>query len=83
MLDFLFWVSAKSVVVTCAIIGALLVMLAPKVDFSFWPVARENNTGTKVKKNSGTEKILVMIGYSFVGLSVLLFIIAGFIVDLT
>lgn len=82
MLNFLFWISAKKVVVTCATIGALLVMLAPRLSCSFWPVVRESNTGTKVKKNSKIEKFLVMIGYSFVGLSVILFIIAGFIVDL-
>ena len=81
MLDFLFWISAKTVVVTCATIGALLVMLAPKLGHGFRQIKCESNPALG-KGNTRAEKILVVIGYMFVGLSVTLFIIAGFIVDL-
>ena len=81
MLDFLFWVSAKKVVVTCAAIGALLVVLAPKLCHSSRQVKQEKNTAMGVRAIHA-EKILIMIGYMFVGLSVTLFVIAGFIVDL-
>ena len=81
MLDFLFWISAKKVVVTCATIGALLVVLAPKLGHGFGPVKRKSDPALG-KGNTHAEKILVVIGYMFVGLSVALFIIAGFIVDL-
>ena len=81
MLDFLFWISAKKVVVACATIGALLVLLAPKLGHGFRPVKRESSP-TMEKGNTRAKKMLVVIGYMFVGLSITLFIIAGFIVDL-
>ena len=81
MLDLLFWISAKKVVVTCAIIGALLVVFAPKLGHGFRLIKRESNAAM-VEEHSRAEKLLVIIGYLFVGLSVALFIIAGFIVDL-
>ena len=82
MLELLFWISAKKNVVALALLGAAFVTIAPQI--SKWE---------KWKKNSGSdhkrillaqalEKKIVRIGYSFVCLSVTLFIIAGFIVDL-
>ena len=81
MLDLLFWISAKKVVVTCAIIGALLVVFAFFLGHGFRLIKRESNAAM-VEEHSRAEKLLVIIGYLFVGLSVALFIIAGFIVDL-
>ena len=81
MLDLLFLISAKKVVVTCATIGALLVMLAPKLSHGFRLVKRQINPAL-AEENTRAEKIMVIIGYMFVGLSITLFIVAGFIVDL-
>ena len=79
MLDFLFYISAKKVVVACAILGALLVTLGPLClkYGKFVDASAELN-----KKFELMEKLLGRAGYGFVGLSITLFIIAGFIVDL-
>ena len=80
MLEFLFFISAKKVVVVCAIIGALLVTIAPQ----FAKYATSSSASQKSNKNyESLVKVLVQLGYSFVALSVALFIIAGFIVDMT
>ena len=79
MLEFLFFISAKKAVVGCAIIGALLVTIAPqcaKYATSFRASQKSD------KKYESVVKVLVRFGYGFVGLSVALFIIAGFIVDM-
>ena len=82
MLEFLFWISAKKIVVAFAFLGAVLVTFAPKAS-KF--AERKINSGDnhEVSHLAQTlEKSLVRIGYAFVGLSITLFIIAGFIVDL-
>jgi hypothetical protein len=73
MLEILFLISAKKVVVFLAFVGALLVSLAPKLSRRF---------GLATGKGTRIEEILIKTGYSFVALSVALFIIAGFIIDL-
>ena len=79
MLEFLFFISAKKVVVVCAIIGALLVTAAPQ----FAKYAILFSASQKSDKNYEiVVKALVRFGYGFVSLSVALFIIAGFIVDM-
>tara|TARA_Y100000589_G_C26938413_1_gene541309 strand:+ start:407 stop:658 length:252 start_codon:yes stop_codon:yes gene_type:complete len=82
MLEFLFWISAKKIVVAFAFIGAILVTIAPKAS-KFGE--RKTNSGSNQEGSplaQALEKILVRVGYAFVGLSITLFIIAGFIVDL-
>ena len=82
MLEILFWISAKKIVVAFALLGATFVTAAPKI--SKWVEPKENLDKNYKQKLSpqNLEKFLVRVGYTFVGLSITLFIIAGFIVDL-
>jgi hypothetical protein len=82
MLELLFWISAKKIVVGFALLGAAFVTIAPKV--SKWENPKENSDGNYKQKllPQNLEKFLIRVGYTFVGLSITLFIIAGFIVDL-
>ena len=82
MLEFLFWISAKQNVVALALLGAALVTIAPQV--RKW-VEQKQKSGSDHKRPllaQDLEKIFIRVGYAFVGLSITLFIIAGFIVDL-
>ena len=82
MLEFLFWISAKQNVVALASLGAALVTIAPQV--RKW-VEQKQKSGSDHKRPllaQDLEKIFIRVGYAFVGLSITLFIIAGFIVDL-
>ena len=82
MLEILFWISAKKIVVTFALLGATVVTVAPKI--SEWAEPKENSDRSYKRKllPQNIEKFLVRVGYTFVGLSISLFIVAGFIVDL-
>ena len=82
MLEILFWISAKNIVVTFALLGATVVIVAPKI--SKWAEPKENSEDNYKRKllPQNIEKFLVTVGYTFVGLSISLFIVAGFIVDL-
>ena len=82
MLEFLFWISAKQNVVALALLGAALVTIAPQV--RKW-VEQKQKSGSDHKRPllaQDLEKFFIRVGYAFVGLSITLFIIAGFIVDL-
>ena len=82
MLEFLFWISAKKIVVAFAFLGAGFVTIAPKASkFAERSISSGSNQDGSFLAQT-LEKILVRVGYGFVGLSVTLFIIAGFIVDL-
>ena len=82
MLEILFWISAKKIVVAFALLGATVVTIAPKI--SQWAEPKENSASKYKRKllPQNLEKFLVRVGYTFVGLSISLFIVAGFIVDL-
>ena len=82
MLEILFWISAKKIVVAFALLGAAVVTIAPKI--SEWVGPKENSASNYKRKllPQNLEKFLVRVGYTFVGLSISLFIVAGFIVDL-
>ena len=82
MLEILFWISAKKIVVAFALLGAAVVTIAPKI--SKWAEPKENSASNYKQKllPQNLEKFLVRVGYTFVGLSISLFIVAGFIVDL-
>ena len=82
MLEILFWISAKKIVVAFALLGATVVTIAPKI--SKWAESKENLASNYKGKllPQNLEKFLVRVGYTFVGLSISLFIVAGFIVDL-
>ena len=82
MLEILFWIAAKKIVVAFALLGATVVTIAPKI--SEWAKPKENSASNYKRKllPQNLEKFLVRVGYTFVGLSISLFIVAGFIVDL-
>ena len=82
MLEILFWISAKKIVVTFALLGATVITIAPKI--SEWVKPKENSNQNYTRKllPQNIEQFLVRVGYTFVGLSISLFIVAGFIVDL-
>ena len=82
MLEILFWISAKKIVVAFALLGAIVVTIAPKI--SKWAEPEESSASNYKQKllPQNLEKFLVRVGYTFVGLSISLFIVAGFIVDL-
>jgi hypothetical protein len=82
MLEILFWISAKKNVVAFALLGATFVTIAPKI--GKWKQPKENSNRNYRRKSfsQNLEKFLVRVGYTFVGLSISLFIVAGFIVDL-
>ena len=82
MLEILFWISAKKIVVTFALLGATVVTIAPKI--SEWAEPKEGAKKNYTRKllPQNLETFLVRVGYTFVGLSISLFIVAGFIVDL-
>ena len=103
MLDFLFLISAKPVVVTLAIIGAILATFSAAIEKFFTDKNTNRNTGSayrhpasvlsnesqKTTNKSGHPRPkasngswLNRLGYGIMGISVVLFIIAGFIVDL-
>ena len=82
MLEILFWISAKKIVVTFALLGATFVTIAPMI--SRWAEIKNDSDRSYKRKllPQNLQKFLVIVGYTFVGLSISLFIIAGFIVDL-
>ena len=82
MLELLFWISAKKIVVTFAFLGAVFVTIAPKASkfAERWINSGSNQKGSLLAQT--LEKFLVRVGYALVGLSITFFIIAGFIVDL-
>ena len=82
MLEVLFWISAKKIVVAFALLGATVVTIAPKI--SRWAEPKENLACNYKRKllPQNIEKFLLRVGYTFVGLSISLFVVAGFIVDL-
>ena len=82
MLELLFWISAKKNVVALALLGAFLVTIAPKVSKLAVSKKHPDNKSEQKLSRKNVEKLLIRVGYTFVGLSITLFIIAGFIVDL-
>jgi hypothetical protein len=82
MLEMMFWISAKKIVVTFALLGAIFVAIAPKIGKWAQPTKNSDSTYTQRLSPQNVEKFLIRAGYTFVGLSITLFIIAGFIVDL-
>jgi hypothetical protein len=82
ILDLLFVLSSKPVVVTMACVGAALVSLAP-LSKRFQGKRDDNTeTATSPRPRIRIEDMLTRAGYGIMGISVVLFIIAGFISDL-
>ena len=82
MLEFLFWISAKKNVVALALLGAAFVSIAPQL--RKWVEQKQKSESDHKRQllAHSLEKNFIRVGYAFVGLSITLFIIAGFIVDL-
>ena len=101
MLDFLFLISAKPVVVTLATIGAILATFSAAIEklltgkdagknagkinmpHAAGPTPDDGNPKNKHHRSKTSfGSWLNRLGYGIMGISVVLFIIAGFIVDL-
>jgi hypothetical protein len=82
MLEFLFWISAKKNVVALALLGAVLVTIAPQANKWVKQHPKPESDQKRQLLAQALEKFFIRVGYAFVGLSITLFIIAGFIVDL-
>ena len=82
MLEFLFWISAKQNVVALALLGAAFVTIAPQVRKWVEQKQKSESDHNRQLLAQDLEKIFIRVGYAFVGFSITLFIIAGFIVDL-
>jgi membrane protein required for beta-lactamase induction len=82
MLEIMFWISAKKIVVAFALLGAVFVAIAPKIGTWAQPLKNSGSAYSQRLSPQNVEKFLIRAGYTFVGLSITLFIIAGFIVDL-
>lgn len=81
MIDTLIFMSQRPVVITLAVIGALLVMagsLAHKPEHAQSGKAK----ATRTDRKQGLAKHLTTSGYAITFGSILLFIIAGFVSDL-
>ena len=65
-----------------ALLGAALVTVAPQA--SKWLEQKQKSESDHKRQlfAQALEKFFIRVGYAFVGLSITLFIIAGFIVDL-
>ena len=83
-LEILKLLSGKPMVVGIALIGAIFTIL-PHL-FSRKPTVEnftiDDDSGSRNGTRSSWEKLANKIGYCLMGLSVFLFIVAGFIVDL-
>jgi hypothetical protein len=101
MLDFLFLISAKPVVVTLATIGAILATFSAAIEklltgkdagknagkintlHAAGPTPDDETPKNKHRRSKASfGSWLNRLGYGIMGISVVLFIIAGFIVDL-
>ena len=82
MLEFLFWISAKQNVVALALLGAALVTIAPQVRKWVEQKQKSESDHNRQLLAQDLEIIFIRVGYAFVGFSITLFILAGFIVDL-
>ena len=81
ILELLFVVSSKPVVVGLACLGALLATLAPLAR-RLQDRAGKSRGSVNQPGRTGIEGMMVRAGYGVMGVSVLLFIVAGFISDL-
>lgn len=81
MVDVLIFMSQRPVVITLAVLGALLVTAGSLVQK---PARSQTNTaaGSRSGAKSGLAKHLTTSGYVITFASILLFIIAGFVSDL-
>ena len=83
-LEILRLLSGKSIVVWLAVVGAFFTIL-PNLLSSKSTADNstvDDDTGNRGGGENSWEKLANKIGYSLMGLSVFLFIVAGFIVDL-
>ncbi|NBT42470.1 MAG: hypothetical protein EBT20_18760 [Alphaproteobacteria bacterium] len=83
MLDFLLVMTSKQVVVAFALVGALLSTFPKSLGnlvVSCFGNKRLHNRELAIRQ---TTKLFVTVGYSTMFLSILLFIVSGFIIDLS
>ena len=83
MFDFLFVMTSKQVVVAFALLGALLSTFPKSLSnlvVSCFGNKRLHNRQLAIRQ---TKKLFVTVGYATMSLSILLFIVSGFIIDLS
>jgi hypothetical protein len=83
MFDFLLVMTSKQVVVAFALLGALLSTFPKSLSslvVSCFGNKRLHNRELAIRQ---TKKLLVTVGYATMSLSILLFIVSGFIIDLS
>ena len=83
MFDFLLVMTSKQVVVAFALLGALLSTFPKSLSnlvVSCFGNRRLHNRQLAIRQ---TKKLFVTVGYATMSLSILLFIVSGFIVDLS
>lgn len=83
MFDFLLVMTSKQVVVAFALLGALLSTFPKSLSnlvVSCFGNKRLQNRQLAIRQ---TKKLFVTVGYATMSLSILLFIVSGFIIDLS
>ena len=82
MLEALFWASSKTNVIATAILGAALVTFSPIIGKLLARKSFKSDGQLEQKNRELITNYTTKIGYAVMILSVTLFIIAGFIVDM-
>ena len=82
MIEFALLATSKAVVVTLAIIGAVLTSFAKVIAGALAYVLSSARVESPKAVQNKIAKILVCLGYAAMSISIFLFIVSGFIIDL-
>lgn len=82
MIEFALLATSKAVVVTLAIIGAVLTSFAKVIAGALAYVLSGARVQSPKAVQNRIAKILVWLGYAAMSISIFLFIVSGFIIDL-
>jgi len=83
LIELLHLTTSKPVVVSLAIVGAILATFAPGIGRILVIFLTAENTPKRVSILNRNTKIVLWFGYMIMFLSIFLFIVSGFIVDLS
>jgi len=83
MFDFLLVMTSKQVVVAFALLGALLSTFPKSLSNLVVSCFGNKRLHNRQLAISQTKKLFVTVGYVTMSLSILLFIVSGFIIDLS
>jgi len=82
VIEFALLATSKAVVVTLAIIGAVLTSFAKVIAGALAYVLSSARVESPKAVQNKIAKILVCLGYAAMSISIFLFIVSGFIIDL-